>query len=104
MSRKIENTGFLCENCSEIVLQLTNGSYRNHCPFCLFSKHVDENPGDRKSQCNALMQPICITYNPKKGYQITHRCTVCGKEQKNKAAQDTVQPDDLNQLMGLVSN
>jgi hypothetical protein len=47
MSKKIENTGFVCEHCRKRVLPLTNGCYRNHCPFCL-SKHLDEHPGDRK--------------------------------------------------------
>lgn len=51
MDRKDENTGFVCEFCHAEVYPLVNGSYRNHCPRCLFSKHVDDSLGDRASHC-----------------------------------------------------
>lgn len=36
---------------------------RNHCPFCLYSQHLDENiPGDRKSNCRFEMEPIALTF------------------------------------------
>ena len=41
MSRKSENTGFICAYCGADAKPLTNGSYRNHCPLCLHSLHVD---------------------------------------------------------------
>ncbi len=51
MKKRILNTAFVCQNCKREVLPIQNGSYRNHCPFCLFSLHVDgEVPGDRKKQ------------------------------------------------------
>ncbi len=46
-----------CNNCDEQVFRLNNGSYRNHCPFCLFSLHVDNIPGDRNNTCKGLMEP-----------------------------------------------
>src|SRR4051794_2073561 len=49
MSRSTENSSFCCEHCQQLVLPVTNGSYRNHCPFCLRSKHVDILPGDRSN-------------------------------------------------------
>jgi hypothetical protein len=101
MSRKSENQGFQCEQCGEQVLPVTNGSYRNHCPFCLYSKHVDFMPGDRAESCGGLMVPVGIRYHSKKGYQILHRCQNCGMEQLNKAARDTIQPDDLEALQRL---
>ena len=61
MSRRKENSQFLCEQCGRHVLPLSNGSYRNHCPFCLFSKHVDILPGDRASDCGGLMEPVGLT-------------------------------------------
>ena len=70
MSRKSENTNFICQNCGKLVVALTNGSYRNHCPFCLHSKHVDENIGDRQSSCNGLMKPTGIVYNSKKDIKL----------------------------------
>ena len=63
MSRELENTGFICQNCGKEVLPLTDGSYRNHCPFCLYSLHVDIIPGDRASDCGGIMKPIKIIYN-----------------------------------------
>ena len=103
MSRKTENTGFTCENCGRAVCALTNGSYRNHCPFCLFSKHVDNAPGDRRETCGGLMAPVGMTYRAGKGYQIVHRCLVCGAERLNKAAADTVQPDDIEALARIMA-
>jgi hypothetical protein len=102
MSRKTENTGFICENCGRAVLPLNNGGYRNHCPFCLFSKHVDVAPGDRLASCGGLMAPVGLQYRAGKGYQIIHRCLACGMERVNKAAADTPQPDDIEALAGLM--
>lgn len=101
MSRAIQNVGFTCTKCGEKVLPLTNGSYRNHCPHCLYSKHVDEKPGDRSNPCNGLMEPVALSLNSKKGYQVVHRCTQCGEIKVNKIAQDTVQPDNIDELIRL---
>ena len=98
MSRKQENTGFVCLRCGRAVLPLSNGSYRNHCPFCLFSRHVDKAPGDRREVCGGLMKPVGVRYKPGKGYQIFHRCLKCGAERANKAAVNTTQPDDIEAL------
>lgn len=95
MARKDENTGFLCANCDERVTALSNGSYRNHCPFCLCSLHVDHKPGDRLNPCRGLMRPVGLTHKSKKGWQIIHRCTRCGGQSANKVATNTVQPDDV---------
>ncbi|WP_026909339.1 RNHCP domain-containing protein [Paucisalibacillus globulus] len=95
MGRKEENTSFICENCSNYVMPLTNGSYRNHCPHCLYSKHLDDKPGDRSSSCGGLMKPIDISYHAKKGYQIIHQCLKCKRIKKNKVAENSVQPDNV---------
>jgi|TARA_Y100000310_G_scaffold341115_3_gene439218 hypothetical protein len=80
---------FSCEHCQAEVKPLEKGSYRNHCPYCLFSKHVDlEGPGDRKSPCGGLMRPASLDQSGKKGWVIIHECTICGKKINNKAAQD----------------
>lgn len=80
--QKKENTDFTCENCGANVKAVTNGSYRNHCPFCLYSKHLDNTPGDRNSLCKGLMKPLDLEYSNKKGYQIIHQCLQCNKIQK----------------------
>lgn len=91
--QKKENDYFYCKHCGKKVLPLTNGSYRNHCPFCLYSFHVDNQPGDRKCPCYGLMAPTTYRYHSKKGYQILHVCKKCGKKQWNKIAENTEQPD-----------
>jgi hypothetical protein len=98
MARHLENTGFTCENCNEEILPVTNGRYRNHCPFCLYSLHLDINPGDRGSSCKGLMKPIQLTYKSKKGWQIVHQCLTCGTQKVCRVATDTVQPDSYQGL------
>lgn len=103
MSREQENRGFTCEYCGKQVEPLSNGSYRNHCPFCLYSKHVDIIPGDRAQACDGLMEPIRIRHHSNKGYQIIHKCLRCGEIKVNRVAQDTIQPDDFDVLVKLNS-
>ncbi len=78
---------FICENCGKNVKKL-GYSCRNHCNYCLYSKHVDVNPGDREEKCHGLLEPIGIEMNNKKGYVIIYRCKKCGQIRKNKAAKD----------------
>lgn len=101
VSKKEENSAFICVHCGMEVLALTNGSYRNHCPHCLYSMHVDNIPGDRASSCKGCMKPTGIVYHSKKGYQISHKCEKCGFERANKVACNTVMPDDLEQVIRL---
>ncbi len=83
---------FICSHCGVSVAPLGQGTYRNHCPRCLYSKHVDdEGPGDRASSCQGLLKPIGIDQDGKKGFMIIHQCVSCKKECRNKAAPD----DDL---------
>ena len=100
--RKLENTSFQCEKCGANVEPLTNGSFRNHCPFCLYSKHMDNSPGDRASDCRGLMKPVGLDYSSKKGYQLIHCCVECNKMIKNKVALDTEQEDQLIYFMKTV--
>ncbi|MEQ6353721.1 RNHCP domain-containing protein [Lysinibacillus sp. M3] len=99
MSRKNENTAFQCENCSTMVEPLSNGSFRNHCPNCLFSKHMDNVPGDRASTCKGLMRPIAVDYTGKKGFQLIHQCTKCQKKSRNKVTVDSIQEDQIIHFM-----
>jgi hypothetical protein len=91
--RKIED--FVCENCG---LDVTGDGYTNHCPRCLWSKHVDVNPGDRESTCRGLMEPVGVEI-VRGEYRLTLRCTVCGIENKNKAAHG----DDFDAILRLAS-
>lgn len=104
MSRLTENSHFICQNCGKVVLPLSNGSYRNHCPFCLHSLHVDLKIGDRSNPCRGLMKPVDVIYHTKKGYQIIHVCQTCGHKQPNKVANDTILPDHFDLILHLMSS
>jgi DNA-directed RNA polymerase subunit RPC12/RpoP len=101
MGKKEENRHFTCVKCKKHVLPLQNGSYRNHCPFCLVSIHVDNEPGDRQSLCKELMLPHRIVYHGKKGWQIVHQCQTCGHEKANKIATGCIQPDNWDLIIQL---
>ena len=60
---------FICENCGKNVSKL-GYTARDHCPYCLYSKHLDINPGDRENTCHGLMKPIGIE-KFKNSYKIT---------------------------------
>lgn len=104
MSKKDQNTHFICVVCNQNVLPLQNGSYRNHCPFCLMSLHVDNKPGDRASGCGGIMMPWRVTYNGSKGWQIRHKCERCGRQKANKIADGAVQPDNWDMVIELSEN
>lgn len=74
--KKKEN--FKCSVCNQKVI---GTGYTNHCPNCLWSKHVDIFPGDRKEKCKGLMQPIEIEHKGK-DILIVHKCTKCGATKK----------------------
>jgi len=78
---------FICENCGKKVPKL-GYSCRNHCPYCLHSKHVDKNPGDRAEECHGDLEPVSMEIDGKKGYVIVFRCKKCGAIRRNKAAKD----------------
>ncbi len=87
---KMINESFKCENCWKNIEVHPEWSARNHCPFCLYSKHLDKDfPGDRSSDCHSLMEPVWIDYKKNKWNMIKHKCLECGKEILNK-----VSPDD----------
>jgi hypothetical protein len=77
-TRTIEN--FACEHCGREVI---GNGYTNHCPQCLWSKHVDKNPGDRAEACGGMMEPVAAEKD-RGEYQILHKCTVCSFARRNK--------------------
>lgn len=89
---------FVCENCGNFVNPL-NYSARDHCPFCLYSKHVDIMPGDRANNCCGLLEPIKIE-KFKNTYKIIYKCQKCHQEHKNIMATD----DDINAIIELSKN
>lgn len=79
--RKIED--FVCEHCGTKV---KGTGYTNHCPNCLYSKHVDlEIPGDRAANCGGLMKPVGVDLKHGE-HIIIHKCLKCGKITRNKTS------------------
>lgn len=103
MKRFRENDeGFECSNCGKTVLP--NGvTSRDHCPACLYSKHVDVFPGDRQNPCGGVLVPVSAQPHPKKGFVILYRCEKCGATVKNKAALTGVEPDDMERIISLTA-
>ena len=83
---KMIDENFKCENCGYEVSKL-NYTARDHCPSCLYSKHVDIMPGDRANQCGGLMRPIGIE-KYKDSYKIIYKCSKCNQIHKNIMAND----------------
>ena len=73
--RRVES--FTCENCGERVI---GDGYTDHCPKCLWGRHVDESlPGDRSSKCGGMMQPVKTVYEKGK-FRINYLCQKCNHE------------------------
>ncbi len=77
---------FICENCSKKVEKL-NYTSRDHCNYCLYSKHVDNLPGDRENPCKGILEPIGYMFKDGKE-QIIYKCLKCDKKIKNIIAKD----------------
>jgi len=84
--RTIEN--FVCLNCGQVV---KGNGFTNHCPKCLWSRHVDNHPGDRANPCFGLMKPVGLEM-AQGDYIIIHECQKC-RAQKKVTARDE---DDIS--------
>jgi len=83
---------FVCEKCG---FQVVGDGYTNHCPQCLWSKHVDINPGDRGQVCQGLMKPIGVFGGA--ASEIEHQCERCGFKKKNKVSKN----DNFDNLLAV---
>lgn len=93
------NDGFICDACGKNVPP-ASGTFRNHCPFCLTSKHVDDTvPGDRDASCHGLMRPIAAEGTDPDFIDIIHRCEKCEKTIRNRRASD----DNTEKLFSLTA-
>ncbi len=81
---------FICGHCGLFVV---GNGYTNHCPKCLWGKHVDIHPGDRASECGGLMKPESFTMK-KQEFVVIHRCEKCGFLGKNRLSEE----DDMGAL------
>jgi hypothetical protein len=109
--RKIaKRSGFRCLQCGgfvSIAREAAGVNNRNHCPVCLWSKHVDlKKAGDRLAECQSRMQPTGLTikrtfkrYNAEKQGELMliHCCLNCGKISINRIAAD----DDPTRILSV---
>lgn len=80
---------FVCRICGRTVTPNGAGSeHRNHCPNCLYSQHVDHEPGDRAADCGGSMEPIAVWVRKNGEWAIIHRCKICGALSSNRIAAD----------------
>lgn len=82
-----KDESFVCINCSRKVEKLKYTS-RDHCNHCLYSLHVDIEPGDRLNKCKGTLTPINVITSSKKGKVIEYRCSKCKATVRNIAAED----------------
>ena len=90
---KMIDENFICEVCNKEVEKL-GVTARDHCPYCLSSKHLDINPGDRLNSCHGLLKPIEIE-KFKNTYKIVYECEKCKEKHKNIIAND----DDMEEII-----
>ena len=80
---------FTCKVCGrEVIPDGAGTDHRNHCPNCLSSLHVDEEPGDRASDCGGIMEPVSVWVRKSGEWAIVHRCKRCGAFSSNRIAAD----------------
>lgn len=92
---------FRCAHCHVLVSSahlLSGVNNRNHCPYCLWSCHLDLfAAGDRLSACKGQMQPIGLTMkNGRNKYRLDqrgelmliHECMECRTLSINRIAAD----------------
>jgi hypothetical protein len=110
MSRRALPGEFSCLQCGVIVsgaFERSGVRNRNHCPYCLWSRHLDwRTPGDRLSSCKGAMQPIGLTLKnarnkyaavPSGELMVAHHCAACGAISINRIAAD----DGTDSLMAV---
>ncbi len=87
---------FPCQHCGAFIV---GNGYTNHCPHCLWSRHVDKYPGDREESCGGMMAPVLLV-GSSPNYRILHKCDICGFERINDMQAD----DSTDAIVALAKN
>lgn len=97
-----------CQNYVSAEAVFAGVHNRNHCPYCLWSKHLDlYQSGDRMAICKSRMRPVALTLkqthkryvHPYQGeLMIVHQCDGCGKISINRIAAD----DDPDRILAVL--
>ena len=103
---------FRCGHCGYFVSAahiLSGVNNRNHCPYCLWSCHLDLYlAGDRLSACKGKMKPIGLTMKKSRNkyrlkargeLMLIHECIECGGLSINRIAAD----DDPDSILDVFS-
>src|SRR5690349_24303189 len=98
---------FRCAHCHAMVSSahlLSGVNNRNHCPYCLWSCHLDlYAAGDRLSACKAPMKPVGLTMKTGRNkykrdtrgeLMLIHQCSDCMIVSINRIAADD-EPDKI---------
>lgn len=91
--RRLED--FTCLSCGQAVI---GNGYTNHCPKCLWSRHVDVDPGDRAEACRGMMCPVNIIKKGK-NLAVVHVCQLCGEERSTKVVPEDEIGDFLSSMI-----
>lgn len=114
MRHKVSSFGdFRCIHCGNFVsaMSLLSGvNNRNHCPYCLWSCHLDlYSAGDRLSACKGQMMPIGLTMKKSRNkyrlasrgeLMLIHDCMECNTLSINRIAAD----DDSESIVSVFQN
>ena len=89
-ARPRRSGSFRCRHCGlDVPLDAPGTAHRNHCPSCLWSRHVDDDtPGDRDADCGSSMEPNAISVRGDGEWVLVHRCTGCDEVHLNRIAGD----------------
>jgi len=109
--RNWKNSDFRCMCCQNYVsaaVLFAGVHNRNHCPYCLWSKHLDlYQSGDRLAICKTKMRPVALALKQaQKKYarsaqgelMIVHQCEGCEKISINRIAAD----DDADRILAVL--
>ena len=101
-ARRYFEASFHCQHCGALVNTdplISGVNNRNHCPYCLHSRHLDlYESGDRLCACKGTMRPIGVTtkqsrnkYAKQAGeIMLVHECMECGSYSINRIAADDI--------------
>lgn len=90
---------FVCLQCGAEVSP-HGRTARDHCPFCLYSLHVDVVPGDRAAECGGLLEPVEVELRGSRAV-ISYQCLECGERRVNQAVLDGEPADSWEAIMAL---
>ena len=109
---RVESADFRCAHCGAIVTRdvfFSGVINRNHCPHCLWSRHVDwQRAGDRMSACKGKMRPVGLALKRERNKYaadsgellLIHACEECGQVSANRIAAD----DRAEELLAVFEN